>query len=137
MVMDYTAPKKSFIVTPLVPCGLPPLYSRGSSRLEVLCVCAADMQPTVQCRRRRVHGRSPALSRRHTIPDTDAVENNTNKVGRFGQGQRGIECKLRPDLERCFTVVVTGPASGNVKTGIWIWLLTNPETRRAHCLGDD
>src|SRR5215468_7340213 len=40
------------IVTPLVPCGLPPLCSRCSSRLEVLCACAADMQPTVQCRGR-------------------------------------------------------------------------------------
>src|SRR5262249_2071000 len=73
----------------------------------------------------------------HTVPDTDSVKNNTNKVGRFRQGQRGIECKLRPDLERCSTVVVTGTASGNVKTRIWIWLLSNPEIRRAHCLGDD
>src|SRR5262245_40600255 len=49
---DYTAPNGFLIVTPLVPCGLPPLCSRCSSRLEVLCACAADMQPTVQCRGR-------------------------------------------------------------------------------------
>src|SRR5262249_51122712 len=49
---DYTAAKRSVIVTPLVPCELPPLGSQCSSRLEVLCACAADMQPTVQCRGR-------------------------------------------------------------------------------------
>src|SRR5262249_18160230 len=46
-------------------------------------------------------------------------------------------CKLRPDLEWRSAVVVTGTASGDIKTGIRVWLLTNPETRRAHCLGDD
>src|SRR5262249_53689854 len=47
---DRAAPNGFLIVTPLVPCGLPPLCSRCSSRLEVLCACAAHMQPTVQCR---------------------------------------------------------------------------------------
>src|SRR5262249_54550680 len=37
---DYTAPNGFLIVTPLVPCGLPPPCSRCSSRLEVLCACA-------------------------------------------------------------------------------------------------
>src|SRR5262249_47724489 len=54
----------------------------------------------------------------HTIPNTDSVKNNTNKIGRFRQGQRGIECKLRPDLEWRCAVAVTGTARRNGKSDL-------------------